>query len=98
VAEIRAKRAGRDKPADADRLPPWVIHDLRRTFRTNSSACRVDTDIKELLLGHAVGKLERTYDRWSYFDERLEALQKIEQRYDNFEAAARGNVANLRQA
>jgi hypothetical protein len=89
-------------PSCSRRPPPPGSHTEAAAVlalqRTTASACRIDAEIKELLLGHTVGKLERIYDRWTYFDERLEALRKIERRYVNFAAVTRANVGELGQA
>lgn len=53
----------------------WRLHDLRRTFATRLASLGVDFIIIEHLLGHAFGnKVTRTYQRYSYMDEKKEAL------------------------
>src|SRR5215831_15049908 len=37
----------------------WVVHDLRRTMRTNLSALRIADHVAELCLGHAKTGLRR---------------------------------------
>ena len=50
-------------------------HDFRRYFRSTLSALKVPSDIAEMLLNHSVGgTLRRTYDRFSYLDEKREAM------------------------
>jgi integrase len=49
----------------------FLIHDLRRTFRTGLSRLRVSTEIAELALGHARGDLEAIYNK----DEAREELR-----------------------
>lgn len=56
-------------------FPPWVVHDLRRTGRTNLAKLKVPTDIAELVLGHAQRGLVGVYDRHAYVEERREALE-----------------------
>ncbi len=55
-------------------VAPWVIHDIRRTVRTRLSAL-VPQDIAERIIGHAQSDLVRTYDLWSYVEERREGLR-----------------------
>lgn len=86
----RARRAGREQATADDLVEAWVLHDLRRSLRTAASACGVDFEIKELLLGHVPAALTATYDRYTYLTERRAALEAVERRYDGFEAAARG--------
>ncbi len=55
----------------------FTAHDLRRTFRTRVVTLGVDRDIAERLLNHRVSSaVERTYDRYSYLDEKRETLIK----------------------
>ena len=56
----------------------WSSHDVRRTVRTNLSRLRVNTEVKELALGHIKKALIATYDVWDFFDERREAFEKWE--------------------
>lgn len=61
----------------ASRVTDWVIHDVRRTFRTGLSRLGVRPDIAERVIGHSVGgKLGETYDLYSYRDEKLGALKQ----------------------
>jgi integrase len=55
----------------------WVLHDLRRTARSLMSRAKVDGDIAEQCLGHIVGGVLETYDRYEYFDEKGEAFEKL---------------------
>lgn len=55
----------------------FVIHDLRRSFRTLLSSLRVPSHIAEKCLNHKPKGIERTYDRYTYFDERKEAMNKL---------------------
>jgi integrase len=54
----------------------WVLHDLRRSCRTNWSRLGIAPHVSELLLGHARKGIEATYDHWSYLPERREALER----------------------
>lgn len=57
-------------------LAHWVIHDLRRTVRSNLSKLGVSSDIAERILGHAIPGVRGIYDRHSYLDERRVALDR----------------------
>jgi integrase len=53
----------------------WTLHDLRRTVRTRLSSL-VRPDIAERLLNHVVGsRVERSYDRATYLQEKTQAAQ-----------------------
>ena len=55
----------------------WVVHDLRRTARTLMSRAGVRPDICERVLGHAIPGVWGVYDRYSYEEEKAEALAKL---------------------
>lgn len=55
-------------------LPPWVLHDLRRTVRTRLASLRVPDATAEMILGHGRKGLQRVYDQHQYADEMREAL------------------------
>jgi integrase len=58
-------------------LPHWQTHDLRRTARSLMSRAGVQTEISEMVLGHALQGVRKTYDRHEYFDEKAQALAKL---------------------
>jgi integrase len=55
-------------------MAAWTLHDLRRSFRTGLGRLGVRPDVSELLIGHAKGGVEATYDRYSYEGEKRAAL------------------------
>ena len=58
-------------------LPNWTLHDLRRTAKTLMVRAGVRPDISERVLGHAIKGVEGTYDRYSYAEEKRDALEKL---------------------
>jgi hypothetical protein len=58
------------------RPPPlgYVLHDVRRTVRSNLPRLRVPTEISELVIGHTKRGLHKVYDQYAYLDEKREAL------------------------
>ena len=58
-------------------MPPWVLHDLRRTARSLLSRAGVRPDISERVLGHAIPGVEGVYDRHAYRDEKADALNRL---------------------
>lgn len=50
------------------------LHDLRRTVRTGLSELKVPPHVAEFCLGHVVTGVQKHYDKWSYLDEKREAL------------------------
>jgi integrase len=73
------KRLFNLEDAEGNSLLPianFTPHDLRRTLRTHLSRLGVALHIAEKCLNHSLGRLEQTYDRHTYIDERREALNK----------------------
>ena len=55
----------------------WRVHDLRRTARTLMSRAGVAPDHAERCLGHVIGGVRETYDRWQYYDEKKQAFEAL---------------------
>jgi integrase len=60
--------------ATGSALRPWVLHDLRRTMRTNLGKLGVPPHIAELCINHVKGGVQAIYDRYKYQREIGEAL------------------------
>lgn len=74
---LRSWRAlGRVQGKDrrAAHIEPWVIHDVRRTMRTQLSALPVPDLVRELVIAHTKPGLHKVYDQFSYRDEKRNAL------------------------
>jgi integrase len=90
------------KGRDAPEVPPWRIHDIRRTMRTNLSAIKaIPPHIRERLLAHAQPGIERVYDVFEYAAEKLEGLQLWHERLASIVEPNKprdngGNVVRLR--
>jgi integrase len=76
-------------------MPPWVIHDLRRTARSLMSRANVRPDIAERVLGHAIPGVEGVYDRHHYADEKADALQRLASLVETIVNPPEGNVVAL---
>lgn len=70
IAKIR-KAEGRDS------MPRWTLHDLRRTARSLMSRAKVQADHAERCLGHVIGGVRETYDRYEYLDEKRVAFEAL---------------------
>jgi integrase len=57
-------------------LPPFTLHDLLRTARTQLAALGVRREVAERCLGHAIRGVEGTHDRHNYFKERRGAREQ----------------------
>lgn len=70
IAKLR-KAEGREK------MPPWRLHDLRRTARSLMSRAKVPADHAERALGHVIGGVRETYDRYEYIEEKRAAFKAL---------------------
>lgn len=70
-AKQRLDKALRDMGAEVE---PFVVHDFRRTVRSGMGRIAIPMVVAELCLGHKQPGIVGVYDRWSYFDEKREAL------------------------
>jgi integrase len=71
IADIR-KAEGRPP------MKQWQLHDLRRTGRSLMSRAKVDSDHAERCMGHVIGGVRETYDRYEYLEEKRAAFGKLE--------------------
>jgi integrase len=55
----------------------YTLHDLRRTSRSLMSRAGVSSDIAERCLGHVMGGVRGTYDRYEYRDEKKSAFDAL---------------------
>ena len=60
----------------------WKIHDIRRTVATNLSKLGVDRFLLQRVMNHTDKSVTKIYDRYSYLDEKREALQKWADKLD----------------
>ncbi|MEC8747936.1 MAG: tyrosine-type recombinase/integrase [Pseudomonadota bacterium] len=55
----------------------FTLHDLRRTFRTLLSKLGVRRDVAEKCMNHSLKGVEKTYDCYGFFPERVDALNRL---------------------
>ena len=77
------------------KMPPWRIHDLRRTARTLMSRAGVRPDISELVLGHTVKGIKKTYDHYEFREEKRAALSKLASLLDDIFHPPAANVVMM---
>ena len=75
----KMKRAldARIKELNDATIPDWTVHDLRRTARSLMSRAGVRPDICERVLGHAIPGVQGVYDRYSYEEEKADAITRL---------------------
>ncbi|KQN63360.1 site-specific integrase [Erwinia sp. Leaf53] len=57
-------------------IPNFTIHDFRRTARSHLAALGVDPIVAERCLNHRIKGVEGIYNRYQYYKERRQALEK----------------------
>lgn len=60
-------------------IPRWTLHDLRRTARTRLEDIGIDMQTGEVVLGHALPGVKRTYIRSQFKEKRADALLRLAQ-------------------
>jgi integrase len=75
--ELDAKIAKIRKAEGREKMPGWTLHDLRRTARSLMSRAKVPTDHAERALGHVIGGVRGTYDRYEYHAEKKQAFEAL---------------------
>ena len=73
-------------------MPPWCVHDLRRTARSLLSRGGILPHISERVLGHTIRGVEGPYDRHSYAHEKADALERLATLIDRIVNPPSGNV------
>jgi integrase len=66
-----------NKPLPVE-IPPWILHDLRRTATTGMARLKVVPHVCDKVLNHLTGKIRgiaSVYNKFEYLDERRAALQ-----------------------
>jgi integrase len=58
-------------------IPRWTLHDLRRTARTRMEDIGIDMQTGEVVLGHALPGVKRTYIRSTFKDKKADALLRL---------------------
>jgi integrase len=77
-------------------LPPFVIHDLRRTVRTRLASLKVPDTVAEMVIGHGRKGLQRVYDQHLYEREMRNALKLWSNRLRDIVDPPPANVVKLK--
>jgi integrase len=77
-------------------FPDFIIHDIRRTVRTQLSAIPNVSDlVRELVIGHTKPGLHKVYDQFAYLDEKRFALDSWAARLRSIVEPPPANVVAL---
>jgi integrase len=74
LAELRELKSNEANKPDDILMPEWVVHDIRRSVRTELARLRIPQQVAERLLAHRPQGIVGKYDRHDYWDERVEAI------------------------
>ena len=93
---LDAAREAAEDPESIEPLPPWRVHDLRRTARTGLAELGVPQIVAEKVLNHAESNvLVKTYDRHEYAAEKCDALERWALRLREITEPPPANVVRL---
>jgi integrase len=76
-------------------MPPWVLHDLRRTARSLMSRAGVPSEHAERVLGHAIVGVEGIYNRYDFASEKADALLKLSRLVESIITPPPPNVVRI---
>jgi integrase len=86
--------------ADAEAIPHWVFHDLRRSAASGMAGIGIAPHVVEAALGHRSGTIKgvaAVYNRYSYATEQRQALDAWSRRLDSIISGVTGdNVFELK--
>jgi integrase len=86
----------RKQNLEAEPVPNWTLHDLRRTARSLMSRTGINTDIAERCLGHVIRGVRGIYDRHAYYDEKKHAFEALAALVERIVDPPTSNVVELR--
>ena len=72
---LRALARMRGEDPSTIELRPYVVHDVRRTVRSQLSRLKVAEEVREAILAHVRPGIVGVYDQHDYLDEKREALE-----------------------
>jgi integrase len=75
----------------------WRLHDLRRTARSLMSRANVSPDHAERCLGHVIGGVRGTYDRYEYHAEKKQAFEALAAQIERIVNPPEGKVLPIRR-
>jgi integrase len=82
-------------------IPPWTIHDLRRTVATGLQSLGVKLEVTEAVLNHVAGSragIVGVYQRYAYDAEKRRALERWAARVDQIVSGREAKVVTLPRA
>ncbi|WP_025563487.1 site-specific integrase [Psychromonas sp. SP041] len=86
ITKLFGHEAGKKKqpPNQMGEMEHFTVHDLRRTCRSLLASQGTPGHVAERCLNHKLKGVEGIYDRYDYFDEREEELEKLSIKLSTF--------------
>ena len=81
-------------------IPPWVLHDIRRTVASGMAKLGINLPVIEKLLNHVSGSfagIVGVYQRHSFSDEKRTAMTAWSRFVEQLAIGEMGNVVQLRE-
>ena len=94
----KRKKLGKEK---GNAIPPWTLHDLRRTAATGMARLKIPPHVVDRTLNHTSGTIRgiaAIYNRFAYLDERRAALEAWGRYLNNLVTPAPTNIVELNTA
>lgn len=85
----------------AMKIPPWRLHDLRRTFSTGAAKLRILPHVIEACLNHVSGfrsGVAGTYNKYDYLPEKTEAMERWAAHVAGVVSGKAANVTPIRRS
>jgi integrase len=95
---LRAQARMRGDDPSKVKLGAWENHDLRRNVRSGLSRERIEEHVREAVLAHVRGGIQKHYDVHDYLDEKREALTLWAARLRSIVDPPPPNVVSLKRA
>jgi integrase len=92
-------RIQREEDPDAQPIPRWTIHDLRRSARSLMAQAGVSDEIAERCLSHKVGSgISQVYNMYGFLPEKRAALESLSALIHRIISGQNNNVLTFPQA
>ncbi len=85
---------------DVGQIPPWRIHDIRRTVASGMAEIGIAPHVIEKVLNHSTGQISgvaAVYNRHTYLREKTDALSAWARALEAIVQSSEGNVVELKR-
>lgn len=96
--EASGKKKWTDKEFEQNQLPPWRLHDIRRTVASGMAEIGIAPHVIEKVLNHSTGQISgvaAVYNRHTYLREKTDALSAWARALEAIVLPSESNVVEL---